>query len=143
MATPRVSVRSDQVCECGCGEFTFLSPSANAAKGWVRGRARRFLAGHNAGGPPAPVEFVVNALTGCWIWQRGVNEKGYGVLKAGGRARVKAHRLYYERHVGAIPEGLDVHHLCQNRRCVNPAHLEAVDRSTHMSEHAKERYAAC
>lgn len=141
MGSARVSVRSDRLCECGCGEFTWVSPQTRAAKGWVKGEARRFLAGHT-GGPPAPSEYVVNSLTGCWVWQRGVNEKGYGVLQADGRRRKKAHRLFFERHVGPIPEGHDVHHLCQNRRCVNPAHLEAVEHGSHTAEHARERYAA-
>ena len=37
-----------------------------------------------------------------------------------------AHRAYYERYVGPIPEGLVIDHLCRNRRCVNPTHLEPV-----------------
>lgn len=62
----------------------------------------------------------------CWEWQ-GSRHHGYGKFAAGrGRAPQQAHRVAYELEVGAIPEGLDIDHLCQNPPCVNPAHLEPV-----------------
>jgi len=60
--------------------------------------------------------------TPCWIFQC---TTVYGVV-ALDRRGVPAHRLFYERHVGPIPEGLHIDHLCRQKRCVNPAHLEAV-----------------
>lgn len=60
----------------------------------------------------------------CWEWVAG-KDHGYGIIQAGGRAR-KAHRLAYEMLVGPIPAGLILDHLCRNRSCVNPAHLEVV-----------------
>lgn len=67
---------------------------------------------------------------GCWIWEGAVNRWGYGQTTVGngtkrGRTCV-VHRESYERLVGAIPEGLQVDHLCRNRRCYNPKHLEPV-----------------
>lgn len=61
----------------------------------------------------------------CWEWQASLNQSGYGWASVDGRS-ILAHRLAYELVNGPIPYGLDIDHLCFNRRCVNPAHLEAV-----------------
>lgn len=61
----------------------------------------------------------------CWPWTGSTNGFGYGRLSLGGRY-VYAHRVAYECEVGEIPEGLVLDHLCRNRLCCNPAHLEAV-----------------
>lgn len=65
-----------------------------------------------------------DAETGCWLWT-GTTVHGYGTLKPRGR-RVMAHRRSYELARGSIPDGLVLDHLCRNRACVNPDHLEAV-----------------
>lgn len=64
---------------------------------------------------------------GCWRWGQALLSNGYGYAKGEvGKARRLAHRLSYEAFVGAIPEGLQIDHLCRVRDCVNPAHLEPV-----------------
>ena len=72
-----------------------------------------------------PIRYAVNLQTGCWEWCGEINHKGYGRLWTGGK-RYFAHRAYYEVTHGPIPEGHEIDHLCRNRRCVNPDHLEAV-----------------
>lgn len=68
---------------------------------------------------------VAVAENGCWDWV-GTLSQGYGRFYVGARRTVMAHRWSYERHVGPVPDGLVLDHLCRNTRCVNPAHLEAV-----------------
>lgn len=66
---------------------------------------------------------------GCWLWT-GALKDGYGRLSRGcrGMGYLRAHRFSYELHKGPIPGGLDLDHLCRNRSCVNPDHLEPVTR---------------
>jgi hypothetical protein len=63
---------------------------------------------------------------GCWLWTAYVLPNGYGLFYDTGRRKVYAHRWSYGQRHGPIPEGHEMDHLCRNRRCVNPAHLEAV-----------------
>lgn len=62
---------------------------------------------------------------GCWIWWGKPDAGGYGRLSINHRDAY-AHRASYEHHVGPIPDGLTIDHLCRNRKCINPAHLEPV-----------------
>jgi hypothetical protein len=64
---------------------------------------------------------VEKAEDGCREWTRGHLPAGYGQL-----GRCYTHRIAYELAHGPIPEGLEIDHLCRNRGCCNPDHLEAV-----------------
>lgn len=70
----------------------------------------------------------VDASGDCWEWT-GCIVRGYGQVAQPGGARRVAHRVSYELLVGSTPEGLELDHLCRNRRCVNPDHLEPVTKS--------------
>lgn len=61
----------------------------------------------------------------CWIWRANKTRGGYGMFRLSGKMRL-AHRVAYELAIGAIPEGLQIDHLCKERSCVNPFHLEPV-----------------
>jgi hypothetical protein len=61
----------------------------------------------------------------CWQWQ-GALRNGYGVVGIGNKRLGYVHRIVYEHLIAAIPEGLHIDHLCRNRPCCNPAHLEPV-----------------
>lgn len=67
----------------------------------------------------------INKTDGCWLWLGAVNNDGYGDVRRNGRVE-KAHRVAYELTRGAVPDGLELDHLCKTTRCVNPSHLEAV-----------------
>lgn|SRR5215472_301837 len=69
-------------------------------------------------------KFVI-ADSGCWEWVAAKYQTGYGALYRNGGTRF-AHRIIYEILVGEIPLELQLDHLCRNRLCVNPAHLEPV-----------------
>ncbi len=68
---------------------------------------------------------------GCWLWSGSLNKGGYGSYGYKGRTR-NAHRVSWELHVGDVPAGLDLDHLCRVRRCVEPGHLEPVSRSENL-----------
>jgi hypothetical protein len=66
-----------------------------------------------------------NPITACWEYTGTINHDGYGQFQTAGSSWM-AHRIAYALHHGAVPEGLVIDHLCRNRKCVRPTHLEAV-----------------
>ena len=76
---------------------------------------------------------VIVTPSECWEWQGQRDKAGYGRVSVGSRIDgtkriASAHRTAYEAFVGPVPDGLELDHLCRNRGCVNPAHLEPVTR---------------
>lgn len=67
----------------------------------------------------------IKATDGCWEWQAFRNPKGYGMWSYKGKPWL-AHRFAYQIAVGDLEEGLVIDHLCRNRACVRPDHLEQV-----------------
>ena len=68
---------------------------------------------------------VDRRLNGCWTWRAALQRNGYGTFGVG-RKMVPAHRVAWALANGSIPFGMNVDHLCRNRSCVRPDHLEAV-----------------
>jgi len=73
----------------------------------------------------------------CWEWTAFINPDGYGIFGIGSRAdgsrrTIHAHRWIYEQTYGKAPANYDIDHICHNRTCVRPDHLEAVTHKTNM-----------
>jgi hypothetical protein len=83
---------------------------------------------------------VLEGSSGCWYWMGGKDADGYGALNLpcgradGSRSNyvVRAHRYFYQEFFGPIGSGLELDHLCRNRSCVNPTHLEPVTHAVNM-----------
>lgn len=67
----------------------------------------------------------------CWIWKGSITDDGYGRFEYNYK-HIKAHRFAFEITKYEIPKGLDLDHLCRNRSCVNPEHLEPVTRKENL-----------
>lgn len=61
----------------------------------------------------------------CWLWTGKLGKWGYAKARVFYRTRV-VHRVIYEHFNGLVPDGLELDHLCRNRACCNPEHLEPV-----------------
>lgn len=104
------------MCQCGCGKEAPI----------YRGVQMRFLRGH-AGAAVARIalRYVVDPVTGCWLWQLAKRD-GYGIERHNGKV-AQAHVVSYEKRKGPIPDGMVLDHVvCQNRACINPDHVEPV-----------------
>jgi len=132
----RVADATPRLCECGCGQFTKIAKRTYSAEGAFKGQPMRFIRGHNKG--PVSAEPYIVDDAGCWIWQRSKDRKGYGQIRVDGRLTY-AHRYMYERHVGTIPAGLELDHLCCVPACCNPAHLEPVTHAENVRRWAEGR----
>lgn len=75
--------------------------------------------------------YVVDPITGCWLWLGGKAGKGYGCSTLNWK-HIVVHVFFYEHFKGPVPEGLDLDHLCHIRHCCNPNHLEPVTRAVNI-----------
>lgn len=74
----------------------------------------------------------IDPLTFCWEWIAGKFRQGYGMFHLNGKD-IGAHRFAYEYWKGKIPNELEIDHLCNNKKCVNPSHLEIVTHLENMN----------
>lgn len=73
---------------------------------------------------------------GCVEWRGWVNNSGYGMIKSSKRpySHLLAHRVAYELHYGPVPQGMEVMHSCDNKKCVNWEHLSVGSRQENMND---------
>lgn len=84
-------------------------------------------------------QLVRREETPCWTWMGSIDRGGYGRIGYRGK-NTRAHRLAYALVKGPIPEGLELDHLCRNRTCVNPDHLEPVTHQVNAARAARNEY---
>ena len=90
-------------------------------------------------GFPANMNCRVRVTDGCWHWRGAVTSSGYGCVAYEGRLW-STHRLAYELLSGPIPDGLQIDHLCRNKLCCNPQHLEPVTAQENRRRQHQARY---
>ena len=116
------------LCACGCHKPVSRYTKTNKKIGQIKGQWSKYLVGHVA--KKSSVLFTIERRghsSACWIWGMNKTDSGYGLK--GSRL---AHRHYYEMVNGKVPFGLELDHLCSNRDCIRPDHLEPVTRSVNM-----------
>lgn len=112
---------------------------ANGGLGWCKRHYQKY---YNTGDPLAPDKYTrrgapirerlearIIKTDHCWFWLGSMNRDGYGMIGVTtdkGRKTRLAHRVSYETFVGPIPDGKVLDHLCRNRACIRPDHLEPV-----------------
>lgn len=120
-------VTDRQQAGLGAGESAELLNTLGRVVGWDVGGKRR---------AKSPTEYAEGAFwrfmqyvevdgSGCWQWVGAIRPSGYGAFQVL-KGSVRAHRFIYQLLVGPIPDGLHLDHLCRNKACVNPKHLEPV-----------------
>ena len=115
------------LCMCGCGLTTPIARYSWRAKGIRVGEHRRYCRGHSG----SKALYVEDPVSSCWEWTGTIRKDGY--------ASGAQHRLYYVRAKGPIPAGLELDHLCNNKRCVNPDHLEPVTHAENVRRACERR----
>lgn len=102
-------------CKCGCRKKVVL----RLCRRWPL-----YIEGHRS--KKFDELYTINTKTGCWEWNGTRIPKGYGMWHLSGK-RIYAHRHSWEKfYQSKIPKGLQIDHLCRNKSCCNPTHLEAV-----------------
>src|SRR5215831_3413686 len=79
----------------------------------------------------------------CWEWSASVMKVGYGQFRASRSENLYVHRMAYELLVGPLSYGEHLHHICENKICFNPDHLEVTTNSEHSRIHSSPTCLKC
>lgn len=123
------------LCQCGCGLLAPISNRTDPRVGAVLGKPRRYIqyhSGHIKADPTRHTVIEAGFATPCWRYAGSIGKDGYGIQNSKSGPKRMAHRISYEITNGPIPRDLEIDHLCRNRWCINPSHLEAVTRAVNM-----------
>ncbi len=115
---------NEGLCQCGCGQMTKIAPQDHNVLGWIKGQPINFIKGHSGGRPRK--SYTVDTKTGCWNSTGHIAKTGYPGHSMIKGKREPFYRVMYIKHKGNIPLGMQLDHLCRNRKCVNPEHLDPV-----------------
>lgn len=138
----KIEVNHAGICLCGCGQRTPIATRGRSKKREVKGYPLWYIPGHgNQGRRVVDLRdpdscYVVDETTGCHNWAGTPHPHGYGQAFENGK-RYRAHCWMWEKKVGPIPKGKELHHTCENKRCVNIAHLEPLTHKEHSARHQR------
>lgn len=121
-------------CRCGCGQKTNRADRNHKRFGWTKGEPFEYITQHQN---YAKRKGYVVDEHGCHVWQ-GQRSQRYPSIKLKGKP-VKVHIWAWEEAHGPIPDGMVLHHHCDNPRCINVEHLEVVTtaRNVHLGPQIK------
>ena len=131
----RTKKRTAWECRCECGRIRIAAQS-ELKRGRITSCNWRILKGSiKSTRGEYPLDRLKKRIenysipepnSGCWLWEGSVESSGYGQMGVGRNNLQMAHRVSYLVHVGPVPEGKVLDHICRNPSCINPDHLEAV-----------------
>lgn len=118
------------ICGCGCGIPTARYAGRSGFARFIRGHQNRVWRRRENAKRTLVQRWCENVslpadADECWPWKGHIDDQGYGRLKFRGRS-LKGHQVAVELFIGPIPMGFEPDHVCRNRACANPEHLEVV-----------------
>lgn len=129
------------LCQCGCGRQTSIATASRNRRGQTKGQPFHYLPGHGMRRLAADYEVVDSGHgSSCWRWLGTLTKKGYGQLRRDGYRF--AHIWTYEQRHGPGSAKPQLDHLCRNRWCVNPDHLEPVTNTVNTLRGTKAKLTA-